>query len=539
MEYFQFFLSHKKNSSLKKGQSLIELLLVIGLSAILLPALLTGFVASREGKAQHGQRTQAVALLKTTVEAVRSVREKGWSNLPANGIYHPEVSGSSWSLVAGEYEDPVTGFKTKVEISNVNRGTCPGPDCGKIVTTGGTTDPSTKKAVGTISWNLPYPSSINSTFYITRYLNNNAFTETTAAEFNLGTNTGTTVTNTSGGEIALEGGSGNWCSSSLSVSLDLPKSGVANALTATEGFAFAGTGENASGVSFAKVNIGNNPPSPAIEAEFDGYKTNAVFGEPAYAYLATDNNAEEIVIIDLNNIVAGKYQKAGFFDSPGPTDGNSVFVAGSTGFMTAGSTLYSFDLSGLPNTSVSRSQLHSVSLAGTGNKVIVNNNYAYVAVSSTTNQLQIFDVSNPSNMIFKGQVSLNDQGAKDLFVNQVGNRAYIVTSASPAGPEFFIVDTSNPSSPTLVSGGTFETGAMSPKGVTRVTGNKAIIVGAGGNQYQVIDITTESAPALCGSLNTATDITGISSVIESDGDAYSYIITGDATAEFKVIVGGI
>src|SRR3990167_3628807 len=58
------------------GQSLVEILIAIGLTGILLPALLTGLVSSREGKAQEGQRLQATALLRESEEAIRSVREK-------------------------------------------------------------------------------------------------------------------------------------------------------------------------------------------------------------------------------------------------------------------------------------------------------------------------------------------------------------------------------------------------------------------------------------------------------------------------------
>jgi len=513
-----------------RGQSLVELLLAIGLSAIILPALLTGLVSSREGKPQQRQRLQAIALLNETVEAVRSVREKGWSSFATNGTFHPEVAGPSWTLVPGG--DTVGIFTRQVNLSDAKR------DASGAIASSGTTDLSTKKVEISVSWSNPYPSSVTSTLHLTRYLANNAYVETLASQFNLGTKTGTAITNTSGGEIALEGGSGNWCSPSLFTSLDLPKSGVANALTATEGFAFAGTGDNASGVSFAKVNIGNDPPSPVIEATFDGYKTNAVFGEPAYAYLATDDNAEEIVIIDLNNIVAGKYQKAGFFDSPGPSDANSVFVTNNVGYMTAGNKLYSFDLS---SKSGSRPILDpdGVTLADIGKKIYIVGSYAYIVTSSITQQLQIVDISDPNNLTAVGSIALNDQPGQDVFVSVVGNRAYVVTSASSVGPEFFIVNTSSPSSPTLVSGGTFETSSMNPKGVTRVTGNKAIIVGSGGDEYQVIDIITESAPSLCGTLNTATPINGISSVLESDGDAYSYIITGDATAEFKIIEGGL
>src|SRR3990167_2676701 len=60
----------------QSGQSLVEILIAIGLTGILLPALLTGLVSSREGKAQEGQRLQATALVRESEEAIRSVREK-------------------------------------------------------------------------------------------------------------------------------------------------------------------------------------------------------------------------------------------------------------------------------------------------------------------------------------------------------------------------------------------------------------------------------------------------------------------------------
>lgn len=765
----------------QKGQSLVELLLAIGLSAVLLPALLTGFVASREGKAQAGQRTEAVALLKATVEAVRSVREKGWSNFATNGTFYPEISGSSWTLTACSPTCPtVNGFNRQIVISNVQRGTCPGPDCGKIVTTGGATDPSTKKAVTTVSWGTPYLSSITSTLYLTRYLGNNAFTQTLGLQtppldFDLGTKSDTTVTNTSGGEVILGPGNyGDWCGPSLSYSLDLPKSGVANALTAipSGGQAFAGTGDNAAGAAFANIAISNppppTPPDASIVATFDPtppIKTNDVFGETDYAYLATDTNSKEVVIIDLNNIVAGKYQDIGYFDAPGSGSGNTVYVVGNTGYMTAGSTLYSFGLSsGLAGHSGSRPALDpdGVTLAGTGKKVVINGNYAYVAVDSTTTQLQIIDVSNPNNMSVVGQASvgniaaldfdgtndkanipdspslrpppsaltvaawikpdtlsgtktvvdkrvsgsadsyvlgttgtsarfcaaetgtqcanggtistgvwqyltgtydgatirtyinavqvatlartnpltystfpvligaedqagtltlffngmidevriynrvlapgeiathynegvsaklgasssqglvgywnldeatgqtINDstgvnngtlgatsaaasddptwapvnagnKGGADVVVSPTGDRTYLAIEQSATNREFFIIDTSTKTGNRPVLG-TYEANSMDPKGVTIVDNNKkAIIVGTGGEEYQVINTLTETSPVYCGGLEVNSNIRDITSVVEPDGDAYSYIVTGDVSAEFKIVKGG-
>ena len=42
----------------------------------------------------------------------------------------------------------------------------------------------------------------------------------------------------------------------------------------------------------------------------------------------------------------------------------------------------------------------------------------------------------------------------------------------------------------------------------------------------------------CGGLNVDAGVNGVSSVIEEDGDTFSYIITGDSTTEFKIIEGG-
>lgn len=517
--------------------------MAIGLSAILLPALLTGFLASREGKAQYGQRIQAVALLKTTVEAVRSVREKSWSLFAINGTFHPEISGSSWTLVAGE--DTVNSFTRKVDISDVNRGTCPGVDCGKIVTTGGTTDPSTRKVVVAVSWGLPYISSISSTLYMTRYLGNNAFIQTTETDFNAGTKSGVDVTNTDGGEVVLgAGGKGDWCKPSqfIVASLDLPKQGVADAITAIEGKAFVGTGDNASGVSFANIAISNeNPPVPSIAGTFDGYKTNGVFGEQNYAYIATDNNRKEVVIIDLTRKDANnKHSEAGYFDAPQEKNGVQVYVAGNIGYVIVEDKLYNFDLTSKTG---SRPIIDSdgIRLDGKGTRVVVVGSYAYVTIKESSVEMQIVDVGNPSNLTVVGQADVGGKDAKDIFVNPTGTRAYMVTSKQDSQKEFFIVDLSTKTGNRPIVG-SYETNDMNPKAVTIVPGNRAIVVGKGGEEYQVIDISNESLPVRCGGLDLGTrdaeKVNGIASVLETDGDAYSYIMTGDSNAEFKIIEGG-
>jgi len=182
-------------------------------------------------------------------------------------------------------------------------------------------------------------------------------------------------------------------------------------------------------------------------------------------------------------------------------------------------------------------------LDNSGNKINVVGNYAFVATSGTVNQLNIIDVSDPTNLIKITSFSVNGASGQDLFVSANGNRVYLITSESATKDEFFVIDVSNKNSPTIL--GSYNTNGMNPKGVTIVPGNKAIIVGTGGSQqYQVVDLTTETSPTHCtsggrsGGMAIASGVNGVSSVLEADGDAYSYIITGDASSELKIIEGG-
>src|SRR3989344_2697087 len=157
----------------KKGQLLIELLVTIGLAAVILPALLTGFVASRSGLAQQEQRLQAITLAREGQEAVRVVRERDWTAFAAYGdgvtIYHPVRLGNSWSLATSA--DVVNGLTREIVISDVQRDIN-----GNIVASGGTPDPSTKQVVTTVRWGTPIATSLSTTEYLTRF-GNTAFAE--------------------------------------------------------------------------------------------------------------------------------------------------------------------------------------------------------------------------------------------------------------------------------------------------------------------------------------------------------------------------
>ncbi len=211
----------------KHGQSLVELLLAIGLSGILLPALLTGLVTTRQGKPQQDQRMQATALLSTTEEAVRSIRNRGWVNIVPTGTYHPIISGTQWVLAPSPAPTDANGLSNSITISDVYRSS------GAIVVspTPGTLDPSTKKVDFSVTWTQPYASSIQSTMYFTRYRDNLAYIQTTQNDFLTPTPgispailTNNAVVNNFGGEVQLANNNkAKWCSPAFSpATIDLP-----------------------------------------------------------------------------------------------------------------------------------------------------------------------------------------------------------------------------------------------------------------------------------------------------------------------------
>ncbi|MDP2585654.1 MAG: hypothetical protein Q8P29_02120, partial [Candidatus Levybacteria bacterium] len=345
---------------------------------------------------------------------------------------------------------------------------------------------------------------------------------------------GTTITDTAGGEVTLgAGGHGNWCAPGdyVLAQMDLPKSGVANAISAYEGRVIAGTGENSSGASLVDVAISNaNPPVPSLVGTFDGYKTNDVFINGNYAYIATDSNSKEVVIVDLVT-----HAEVGYFDTPTSANATSVYVSGTKGYVTAGFFLYIFDLS---SQSGSRPQVgNGHFFFGLATSVVVNGNYAYVSLSFLGLELQIIDISNPQSLTRTGWANVNTSGGKKVFVNSSATRAYLVTSQDASHPEFFIIDVSQKTGSRPVMGN-YDANGMNPTSLFVVPGNRAILVGIGAEEYQVIDISNESNPIRCGGMQVDSGIKGVSGVIEQDGDVYSYVVTGDVSSEFKIIEGG-
>jgi len=393
----------KKYLGEDKGESLVELLVAIGLASLLIPAILMGLMASRGGRAQQDQRVEAVSILKNAQEAVRSIGQQGWAGISTNGTYHPVISGTSWTLSSG----PTTsdGFTTTVIVTNAQRNSS-----GAIVVSGGTEDASTKKVVTTVSWVTPINSQVSATSYFSRN-KNSAYTETTAAQFNSGIKANTQVTNDAGGEIKLiNNNKAKWCSPAFNTAtIDLPDGPpVAVAATASAASinipndAYVATAPNTSNsIKMAHVNVSANtdPPQTILRGKFtlnsseysnvglvpsglgldNNFRTTDVkyfksSGGNTYVLIGTNLPNKEVVVVqvnDNNENADGEYQDPTnkiykyktFFNtriyaantssqpnqdhSPYGYGASSVAVHGDRGYVASGGYLYVFNLSNI------------------------------------------------------------------------------------------------------------------------------------------------------------------------------------------------
>ncbi len=526
-----------------RGQALVEMMVGMGIAAAIMPALVTSFFAARGGAAQEQVRVQASSRLREAREVLRLIKESSWSNVADEEntyTYHPVLTSGVWTLASGAETNLDDLFTRQIVLGPAYRTLS---NQLSTLASGNTLDPSVKHVTITVSWTMPIASSVISDYYLMR-LENLAYIETLLSDFSSSNaiHRSTVATNIAGGEVELSTGSsgiGDWCNPSLVLqALDLDGSANPTAISAIEGHAYTSTGDSANGHPLYSINITNpTPPTQPAASQGSFYdptpqrKAYGLFATSPYVYIAT--NKKTVNIVDTSNLTL-----AGYFDASNKT-GDSVYVTGNVGYVTTGTTLYAFSLAGGINPAP---ELASATIAGTGKRVVVVGNYVYVVTSSTTKQLQIFDVTNVATgtMTLVADLNVgNSQGGVDVYVGSLGDYAYLITSY--ASPDFFVVNLATKSAPAVI--GTYTTGSnMNPLGVTVIPqDSRAIIVGSGTDLYQVLNIAIPASPSRCSPVLPFTGVTklyAISSVTESDGDAYSYILTDDASKDFQMIQGG-
>ncbi|HXK52875.1 hypothetical protein H6802_03470 [Candidatus Nomurabacteria bacterium] len=507
-------MSLKTNTSIEFGQSLIEVLVSFGILAILLPALLTGFVASREGRPQKENRVAATALVRETYEALRSAREENWYKIASPGIFHPSTDGSSWNLESGPENLGI--FTRSIVISDVYR-----DNTGTIVSAGGTLDPSTKYAEISVSWQTPIASEVFTSTYLTRYLGNTLWEQTTQEQFIQGTFDNTVSKNNAGGEIELEQlPSADWSTPNLAYSYNSPGNTNSLAIFVEGDFAYMGTS------TLYIFDISDPYNTTLVGSYSPGGTIYAIVVSNNYAYLATGINSSEIVVVDISN-KANPVQAS----SINLNRNNDLYSIGKFGnYIVAGRDatpaepeLLIFDSSNAPSLSL----VGSYEVNNDVLDVYPQGNYVYLSTIEDSAELRIIDISNVNSPTSAGifDTPSNSDGSGVYFD---GNYAYITTSNNGSGAEFYIVDVSSPNNTSLV--GSMNIGAYSD--TVFVVGDLAFLgTDSVTKEFLVVDISDKSNPVELSSYDTGAG--GINSLFVKEGCAFG--ATDDNSKEFIVL----
>ena len=256
-----------------------------------------------------------------------------------------------------------------------------------------------------------------------------------------------------------------------------------------------------------------------------------IFVQGRYIYI-TNNSSGTLQIFDLGGayiqqLEAGGIEVGTLATRENMTVNNDLDVRGGATFARG------FDATG--NSSID-GQLFippvvpttTIGSATTGNVpegIYVQGRYAYV-VNNSTNSLQIFDVSTPSNPQLMNTTPTST-GNNPRYIYVQGRYAYVVTNT---GNQLQIFDVSNPVSPVLMSSTIVAGGAGGgPTGVY-VQGRYAYVVNNGSNQLQIFDVSNPVAPVAANGNGTSTG-TGSPIFVYVQG-RYAYLVNfGSSTLQ--------
>ena len=156
---------HKKTNLTLKGSMLLELLVVIGILAVILAiGAQSVSVSLRSGKVS-GERDIAVGLAGEALEGVRGASEERWQNIynltKTSQAYYPVASSSKWSIATGTETITLntTAYSRSFIVTNVSRD--PATRQIESVYVGANDDPSTQLVTVTVSWSggVPFVTS--------------------------------------------------------------------------------------------------------------------------------------------------------------------------------------------------------------------------------------------------------------------------------------------------------------------------------------------------------------------------------------------
>ncbi|MFA6520808.1 MAG: hypothetical protein WCT53_00255 [Candidatus Gracilibacteria bacterium] len=413
--------------SIKKNTSagiLLEAILAIGIIAMVFTGIIGVSLGGLTGTLRGEERLPAVALAQESLEAVRSIRDFSWENLTA-GIHGLSDTSNYWALT--DTPDAVGIYTRQVTVADV--------------------DAATKDVVVSIGWEV-LPGVNNEIEITNRFTNwlNKSWIQTLLADLDVGTKSSTKITNTAGGEITLAN-QADFSESSVFATHNFPGDGDITDIVVVGNTLYLVTTNDAGGKEFASVDISNIASGTItdLNALELGTQANRLAISNGYAYIATNSNSEEVIIVRLSD-----FTKVNSINIPGDENATGIAILGTSLCVTKerswSKEFYAYDVSN-PESPIGAA-LGSVELDTDGNEIVMSGNYAYVATDKNSKELMVVKLSTYTVV---NSVDLHgDQDANAIGID--GTSVYIGRDGSGSEDEFYSLNIASPEGSITING---------------------------------------------------------------------------------------
>lgn len=476
--------------SWRAGFSLVEIMLGVGVLALIVTAIAGAFSFAEQSIFLAGARSRAIDIAEEGLEAARNMRDEAWTNLSAgnNGV----ATTSNQYGFSGT-SDTVLGVFTRVvnvaQPDNVRR-----------------------NITSTVTWTL-----------------RDAQTASVAL-----------MTRLADWRRKTAGGAPSLCAT---FDLTFANSGhnTADAISITSygSYVYLGRATNP-GSEFFVFDV-STPTAPVLTGQLAlNGAPNDMVASGNYVYIASTDNSEELQVIDVSSstapFLAASFDLTAANSGSANADALSIALAGTDLYMSrtnAGKELIIFTVA-VPTAPLI---LGTLDLNGNPRDIAHDGNYVYVASDDNTSELQVIDVSVVGAPLQVGTFDLvsGDTTVNGKSIAANASMVYLGRDGSPGAPEFYTIDVATPSAPSLL--GTLDLGTLTVNSIALATATQfAFIVNTApsNNDYKAIDVSAPATPTQVANLallNVPYAITYAPSVPSCN----VFIGSGEDSEEFEVV----
>lgn len=442
-----------------EGQSVIEVILAVAIFVIVISGVVVSILGVLGLNQGSGEEMVALEYAREGIDASRAIRNQGYSNLIDSSALGINNSSGTWSF--GGSSNTFDKYTRVLKIEPVQRDAS-----GNIVTSGGTVDSNTKKVTSTVTWQVS--GLRNNSLALTSYLTN--------------------------WQLALP--SSSWSTPIQNGIFNAAGNGSGNKVAISGNYAYLT--RSAGTPNFLVIDI-SNAASPTLVGSLTlGGSPQDISLLGNYIYVASDDNASELQVVNISN--PSNPSLAGVLNLSGNTNSSSIYAIGTSVYLgrvsSSATDLYKISVT----TPSSPTLVSSLELGATPKAIFATGNYAYLASSGNTEELQTINISLVTPTLM-GSVNLagNNDG-----LSITGNSANLFLGR--AGGDLISYSISNPTSPVLL--GTTSMGG-DVNGLYLDGNNLLVASSNNAGEFRVLNVTTPAAPTLTGSLNTSGSLFGV------------------------------